>query len=97
LQLSMKKACELHPRCAEVLVFCALLHPDAIPEELLEQETGLHLDLLTFDEMVGALRNVSLIKRDPISHVLSFHRLVQAVIKDGMDEQSLRQWSKRVV
>ena len=47
--------------------------------------------------MIGALRNVSLIKRDPNYHVLSFHRLVQAVIKDGMDEQSFRQWSKRVV
>src|SRR5262249_36253208 len=84
LQISITKACKLHPRCADVLTFCALLHPDAIPEELLQQETGLNLDLLTFNEVMAALRNYSLIKRDRDHNVISLHPLVQTVLKDEM-------------
>jgi len=97
LSISMKKACERHPSCADVLAFCALLHPDAIPEELLRVDSGLHLNLLVFNEVMAALRNYSLIKRDPESNLLSVHRLVQAVFKHGMDEQSVEQWTERVI
>ena len=91
----MQKACELHPSCADVLAFCSLLHPDAIPEELLRQ--GLNLDLLHFNEVIRALRSYSLIKRDAEKQVLSLHRLVQAVIRDGMDTQTFQRWAERVV
>ena len=95
IEISMQKACQRHPKCADVLAFCSLLHPDAIPEELLHQ--GLGLDRLHFHEVLKALRSYSLIKRNAEKQVLSLHRLVQAVIKDGMDEQTLQQWGERVV
>jgi len=95
LEISVKSACELHPKCADVLAFCSLLHPDAIPEELLHQ--GLGLDLFHFNEVIRALRSYSLIKRYPEKRVLSLHRLVQAVIRDQMDRQTESQWTACVV
>ena len=97
LEICLQKACELHPHCAEVLAFCALLHPDTIPEELLSEKSGLNLDLLQFNEVMGALRRYSLIKRDSEKKVLSLHRLVQVVIKDRMDQEELRKWIECVV
>src|SRR5262249_31377598 len=94
-EISVQKACQRQPNCAEVLAFCSLLHPDAIPEELLYQ--GLNLDLLQFNEVVRALRSYSLIKRNTEKQVLSLHRLVQAMIRDGMKRQILQQWAERVV
>jgi tetratricopeptide (TPR) repeat protein len=94
-EISLQKACKLHPSCADILAFCSLLHPDTIPEELLRQ--GLNLDLLLFNEVIRALRSYSLIKRDAKKQVLSLHRLVQAVIRDGMDKQTMNRWTERVV
>ena len=39
----------------------------------------------------------SLLSRDPQSHQLSVHRLVQVVLVDQMDESSRRQWAERTV
>ncbi len=97
LEISMQKARELHPSCADILSFCSLLHPDAIPEELLCQRTGLDLHPLHFDEAIVALQRYSLVKRDAEKRVLSVHRLVQAVSRDAMESQTLRQWTERVV
>jgi tetratricopeptide (TPR) repeat protein/transcriptional regulator with XRE-family HTH domain len=94
-EISVQKACGLHPNCAEVLAFCSLLHPDAIPEELLCQ--GLNLDQLHLNEVIRALRSYSLIKRNTEKQVLSLHRLVQAVIRDGMEKQTFQHWAERVV
>src|SRR5207249_3096918 len=35
--------------------------------------------------------------RDPEAQLLMVHRLVQAVLKDSMDEQTQRQWAGRTV
>ncbi len=94
-EISMKSACELHAGSADILAFCSLLHPDAIPEELLCHEIG--LDLLHLNDVIVALRRYSLIKRDVERKVLSVHRLVQAIIRDTMESQTLRQWMTRVV
>jgi Tetratricopeptide repeat len=94
-EISVQKACQLHPKCAEVLAFCSLLHPDAIPEELLRQ--GLNLDQLHFYEVIRALRRYSLIKRNADKQVLSLHRLVQAVIRDGMEKHTMQRWTECVV
>jgi tetratricopeptide (TPR) repeat protein/DNA-binding XRE family transcriptional regulator len=94
-EISVKSACERHPKCAQVLAFCSLLHPDAIPEELVYQALG--LDQLDFHEVIRALRSYSLIKRNAEEQVLSLHRLVQAVIRDGMDRQTLQRWTECVV
>lgn len=97
LEISMQKACQLHPSCADILAFCSFLHPDAISENLLCQETALNLPLLHFNEAIRALRRYSLIKRDTEKRVLSIHRLVQAVSRDAMDSQTVRLWTERVV
>jgi transcriptional regulator with XRE-family HTH domain len=97
LEISLQKAYELHPKCAEVLAFCAFLHPDAIPEELLRKAPSLDLDQLQFNEVIQALRRYSLIKRDSEKQVLSLHRLVQAVIRDRMEPQIFRHWAESVL
>jgi tetratricopeptide (TPR) repeat protein len=96
-EISLKSVCQLHPGCADVLSFCSLLYPDAIPEELFSQQTGLSLDVHFFDEAIVALRRYSLVKRDAEKKVLSIHRLVQAVIRDVMESQTRRLWTERVV
>jgi tetratricopeptide (TPR) repeat protein/transcriptional regulator with XRE-family HTH domain len=97
LEISLQKVYELHPKCAEVLAFCAFLHPDAIPEELLRKAPSLDLDQLQFNEVIQALRRYSLIKRDSEKQVLSLHRLVQSVIRDRMDLQTFRHWTDSVL
>lgn len=44
-------------------------------------------DEMELNEAIGELRKYSLMKRDSESKVLNMHRLVQAVIKDGMDAE----------
>ena len=39
----------------------------------------------------------SLIRRDPNASTLEIHRLVQAVLKQGMDETTQRVWAERVI
>src|SRR5207248_5466005 len=84
---------------------CAFLHPDAIPEELLGEgadalgpllQHTVH-DALALDGAIKDLRRFSLLRRTHDSKTLSIHRLVQAVIKDGMDENTQRQWAERTV
>ncbi|TMC14590.1 MAG: tetratricopeptide repeat protein [Chloroflexi bacterium] len=55
------------------------------------------MDTLVFDKAVAALRAYSLIRRDSLKKMLSVHRLVQAVLKDAMDEQTKELWAMRVV
>jgi hypothetical protein len=43
------------------------------------------------------LLSYSLVKRQPEEHLLSMHRLVQAVILDELDEETQRRWAERVV
>jgi hypothetical protein len=39
----------------------------------------------------------SLLRRDPNARILEIHRLVQAVLKQGMDEATQRSWAERAV
>jgi tetratricopeptide (TPR) repeat protein len=96
-EVSFQRACELYSTAADVLRFCSFLHPDAIPEELLSQDESLKLNPLAFNKAIAALRRYSLIKRNAEKKMLSVHRLVQAVIKDRMNEEFIEQWAKRTV
>ena len=79
--------------------------PDAIPEEILTEGASVLgpslekvvSDPLLLGETIEALRAYSLIGRDPRTKTLSVHRLVQAVLQDGMDEESRKQWAERAV
>src|SRR5205085_7924552 len=94
-----------NPAAADLLRLCAYLHPDSIPEELLTagaDELGPILqptarDAFALDGAIKDLRRFSLLRRTPDSKTLSIHRLVQAVIKDGMDENTQHQWAERTV
>jgi len=90
---------------ADLLRVCAFLHPDAIPEEIITDgavSLGPELQAVTekplaFNQAIGVLLSYSLLKRQPEEHLLSMHRLVQAVLKDGMDASTCHQWAERVV
>ena len=43
------------------------------------------------------LRRYSLIKRNAEAKTLNMHRLVQVVLKDGMDKKTQRRWAQRTV
>jgi tetratricopeptide (TPR) repeat protein len=88
---------------AEILRLCALLAPEAIPEEILAKG-GVDLgpilapaaaDPLKLDAALAAAMRYSLLRRR--DGTLRIHRLVQEVIRDGMTEEERRQWAERAV
>jgi tetratricopeptide (TPR) repeat protein/transcriptional regulator with XRE-family HTH domain len=90
---------------ADLLRLCGFLDPDAIPEEILTEGASLlgsilgpvASDPLQLNAAIQVLRRYSLIKRNIEAKLLSVHRLVQAVLKDGMDDQLQRQWAERAI
>ena len=103
--LTFERIRQTHPAAIEVLYLCAFLHPDAIPEEVLAEGAPdlnpplreVASDPLLLDETIAKLLKYSLLHRHPERHTLSMHRLVQAVIKDSMDETQQRQWAQMAV
>src|SRR5262249_39964722 len=96
---------ELCPAAGDLLRVCAFLAADAIPEEIITQG-AVHLgerlqpmetDPFLLDEAISALAAYSLLRRERTTETLSVHRLVQAVLKDTMDEQTQQQWAERAV
>jgi tetratricopeptide (TPR) repeat protein len=103
--LSFEQVEQRNRAAADLLRVCAFLHPDAIPEALLA-EGAIHLgpqlavfatDELAFNEAISALHAYSLVRRDLADKTLSLHRLVQAVLKDAMSEETQQLWAERVV
>ncbi len=103
--LSFEQVERTDPGAANLLRLCAFLHPDAIPEAMLLEAAAaldpllqaIAADQLRFDEMVGALRQYSLVRRNPETKTLTIHRLVQTVLKDAMREDQQREWAERAV
>ena len=103
--LSFEKSKQANPAAAELLQLCAFLHPDAIPEEIITEgapDLGpilqpIAADLLGLDAAIRELRKYSLVRRDPEARVLNVHRLVQAVLRDQMDEDTQSLWAERTV
>jgi len=101
--LSFEKVKQTSPIAAQLLAFCAFLHPDSIPEELLTEEVPdveparLVNDLITFDEGMESLRAYSLVRRHAGTETVSIHRLVQAVLRDAMSEDQQQHWAERAV
>ena len=94
-----------NPAAIELMRFCAFLAPDAIPEELISEGAPylgpvlqpVAADRSKLNTAIAELLKYSLIRRDATTHTLTIHRLVQAVIKDEMDEEMQRQWAERAV
>jgi tetratricopeptide (TPR) repeat protein len=90
---------------AELLRFCAFLHPDGIPEEVFSKgapELGPVLGLVGSDAFglnnaIAEILKYSLLRRDPNARILEIHRLVQAALKQGMDEATQRLWAECAV
>ena len=103
--LAFEKIKQANPAAAELLRLLALLHPDRIPESMIVEGAAalgpvlepVVRDEIDFNEAIGELHKYSLIKRDPEERILAIHRLVQAVIWDGMTEQEREQWTERTV
>lgn len=103
--ISFQNVEQSNPAAAELLRLCAFLHPDAILEEILraaadEPGTAMHSllgDAVRFDAAISVLRGFSLVRRNPETHTLSMHRLVQAVLKDAMPDDVQRLWAERTI
>ena len=103
--LSFEKIEHTNPAAAMLLCLCAYLSPDHIPEELLIDGAAYWPPLLqqavadpfSFNELLEVLLAFSLVKRLAQEHILSLHRLVQAVQMDRMDFQEQHAWAERVV
>src|SRR3989440_490605 len=103
--LAFEQVERANPAAIELMRLCAFLAPDAIPEELIS-EGAPHLgpvlqhvaaDRLKLNAALTELLKYSLVRRDATTHTLTIHRLVQAVIKDELDEQRQRQWAEWAV
>lgn len=103
--LCFEKVKHTNPIAAELLQFCAFLAADAIPEKIVTEGTAelclilepMNADSLALDNAVAALRKYSLLRRTSETKMLTVHRLVQAVLKERMDESTQRQWAERAV
>lgn len=103
--LSFQWVEEKNPAAAELLRFCAFLHPDSIPEEIILYGAAsvnpvlasLAKDLLALDKAIALLSAYSLLHRDSTAKALHVHRLVQAVLQDTMNDQERRHWVERTV
>jgi tetratricopeptide (TPR) repeat protein len=103
--LSLEKVASASGAAADLLCLCAFLHPDAIPEEIFTEgaaELGGNLspvaaDPLKLNAAFAETLKFSLLRRDGGAKTLGIHRLVRAVIQDGLTEQEKRQWAERAV
>src|SRR5579859_1182572 len=103
--LSFQQVEKENPAAADLLRLLAFLSPEAIPEEIVllgAMELGPSLakvasDPLRVDSIIELLLRYSLIRRAPEVKFLSIHRLVQAVLIDGMDRSTQRLWAERTI
>jgi tetratricopeptide (TPR) repeat protein len=102
--LSFEKVQHANPAAADLLRLCAFLDPDSIQEEIITKGAAslgpvlqpIATDPLKLNEAIGALLAYSLIQRTP-HHTLTIHRLVQAILKHGMNKNTKRRWAERAV
>lgn len=103
--LSLVVTTQRHPAVEDLLRVCALVQPDAIPEELFQQGAQ-HLgptlgavcrDQLEWNQVVAAACSSSLLSRQAEEQTLSIHRLVQAVLLDAMTGEEQEQWVQRTI
>jgi tetratricopeptide (TPR) repeat protein len=103
--LSFEKVSQVNPAAAELLNFCALLAPDAIPEEILSYGAS-HLgavlapvatNSMQLDQVCKEVLRFSLVQRNPDAKTLTMHRLVQAVLQDALPPSEREVWAERAM
>jgi tetratricopeptide (TPR) repeat protein len=105
LSLAIERVEAERPAAVDLLNLCAFLGPDDIPlrmlsegKEYLPERLGETVaDELEMNEAVGALRRYSLVEVDVEKESLSVHRLVQAVVRDGLGEDESKVWAGAAV
>jgi tetratricopeptide (TPR) repeat protein len=90
--LSFEKIADENPTAVAVLYLCAFLHPDKIPEEIFKDSAPIVLD-----DVPTVIFKYSLLHREPKTKMLSIHRVVQLILKHGMDEAEQRIWAEKAV
>jgi tetratricopeptide (TPR) repeat protein len=103
--MALTGTAQRHPAVWDLLRVCALLPPDAIPEELFRQgaeHLGTTLETvcrhaLEWDRVIAVACSSSLLSRQPEEQTLSLHRLVQAVLLETMTETERERWTWRVI
>ncbi|MFO0580027.1 MAG: tetratricopeptide repeat protein [Polyangia bacterium] len=90
--MSLAEVERCDPASIELLKLCALLDPNAIPEELLARSLPHddHDDALALDRALKPLLNHSLIQRDREGRLVSMHRLVRHALLHHMEENEQR-------
>ena len=91
--LAIQVASQRFPAVADFLNLCAFLAADGIPEELFQDNATAFApplqaslaDGLEFVELLKAAGRFSLITRTVDDHTFAVHRLVQEVIREGLD------------
>jgi tetratricopeptide (TPR) repeat protein len=97
----------LSAAASDVLRVSAFLAPESIPIEIFisgGSELGEEVaklagqasdDPVMRDKLLEPLTRYSLIRRDILSHTYTIHRLVQAVIRQSLDDNHTRMWALR--
>ena len=103
--MALKEIERIRPVAADLLRFFAFFHPDAIPEPMITEGArslgpvlqAIAADKSAWNEAIATLLKYSLVKRESTKETLSVHRLVQAVIKDSMNQKAVQKWVERTV
>ena len=106
--LSFHKVRQENKAAADLLRFFSFLNPDAIPEEMIisgAHELGPALQSIARDSFdlnnkaIRELQRFSLVRRNTKTKppTFSIHRLVQQVLRDGMDSNTQRLWVERTI
>jgi tetratricopeptide (TPR) repeat protein len=103
--LSFEKVTQANPASVELLNLCAFLAPDAIPRRIFALGAPYLGDLLApvasdplqFNLACKEALRFSLIARETEKQTITMHRLVQAVIRDGMEREEQCIWVERVM
>src|SRR5262249_14883062 len=103
--LSFEQVERANTLAADLLRLCAFLSPDAIPDEVLLQaipsqdgQAGAGtVDSFELNEALRTVSAYSLLRRQAEERICSMHRLVQAVLRDAMEQETQHTWKQRVI
>jgi tetratricopeptide (TPR) repeat protein/transcriptional regulator with XRE-family HTH domain len=103
--LAYERLAQRHAGAAALVQVAAYLAPEAIPEELLIQGAAqggpeaaqLMADPFQYQRAFKEVLAYSLLRRQAQAGTATMHRLVQAVMRERLEETSQRAWAERVV
>ena len=101
LSLTFDRIKQANPAAIDLLQLFAFLYPEAIPEEMVIEGLSylsaplqsIASDPLKYDATIAELRRHSLLYRNSSTKTFTIHRLVQAVLRDDMDQALQCKWA----